>query len=358
MKYDYDAFICHASEDKDTFVRKLAEELAAVGLNIWYDEFTITVGDSLFWKINEGLKQSKYGIVIFSQAFFDKKWPRRELEGLVALEEEGQKKILPVWFNVKRDDILQNYPILADLYAADASKGLETVVSELLKVLSPKDETTEENYIQPTVFFHDRTAGAFPGLRGLYETSDKDEIISRLSILLRDPLQFKGYYPSFMMFDMRGGTMDISRFRVLDEDHVIIVHDELKPKRLAVFRPAAYWQSLIYLECYPDVPTGLYENAREYEEYAVFQDELITRAEYDDGCIFRNGKSIPAEGTELRVRALIPANLIIASRFSPINNNAFDKVRRSMLRGILDGSKSLLDFIDEFEQLPKHPKDS
>jgi hypothetical protein len=89
MRYNYDAFICHASEDKDTFVRQLAEELKSKGLNIWYDEFTITVGDSLFKKINEGLLQSKYGIVIFSKAFFDKNWPRKELEGLAALEENG-----------------------------------------------------------------------------------------------------------------------------------------------------------------------------------------------------------------------------------------------------------------------------
>jgi hypothetical protein len=35
----YDAFICHASEDKATFVRPLAEALSARRLAIWYDEF-------------------------------------------------------------------------------------------------------------------------------------------------------------------------------------------------------------------------------------------------------------------------------------------------------------------------------
>jgi hypothetical protein len=137
MAYTYDAFICHASEDKDTFVRKLAEELKLKDLGIWYDEFTLTVGDSLLNRINEGLLQSKYGIVIFSKAFFTKNWPKRELEGLVALEEEGQKKILPVWLDVQRDDILKTYPILANLYAADASRGMQYVIDELMKVFKP-----------------------------------------------------------------------------------------------------------------------------------------------------------------------------------------------------------------------------
>jgi len=235
---------------------------------------------------------------------------------------------------------------------------MEIVAKELLKVLSPKKETAEENYIHPTVFFYDRIAEAFPGIEGLYETSDTGEIISRLSILLRNPLQFEGHYSSFMMFGMRGGTLDINSFRVLNEEHILIKHRELKVNKLAVFRPASYWQYFIYLECDPDSPTGLYKNAREREEYAIYQDELITRAEYDDGCIFRNGKSISTGGcSELRARSLIPTNLIIASRFSPININAFDKERRSILEGILKGNKSLSDFIDAFEKLPRHPND-
>ena len=43
----YDAFICHASEDKDGFVRPLAERLVRDHVEVWYDEFSLTVGDSL-----------------------------------------------------------------------------------------------------------------------------------------------------------------------------------------------------------------------------------------------------------------------------------------------------------------------
>jgi len=51
----FDAFICHASEDKDEFVRSLAEMLRAHHLEIWYDEFTLGVGDKLRRTIDKGL---------------------------------------------------------------------------------------------------------------------------------------------------------------------------------------------------------------------------------------------------------------------------------------------------------------
>lgn len=69
---DYDAFISHASEDKDDLVRPLAEELIKNGLSIWYDEFKLKVGDSLRRSIDAGLARSKFGIVILSPSFFAK----------------------------------------------------------------------------------------------------------------------------------------------------------------------------------------------------------------------------------------------------------------------------------------------
>ena len=44
---NWDVFICHASEDKDAFVRPLAHAFREKGLNIWYDKFTLKLGDSL-----------------------------------------------------------------------------------------------------------------------------------------------------------------------------------------------------------------------------------------------------------------------------------------------------------------------
>lgn len=93
----FDAFISHASEDKDEFVRPLAQRLSKSGIRIWYDEHELQVGDSLREAIERGLSRSNYGIVVLSPHFFAKRWPQRELSGLTAREHDGRKVILPVW---------------------------------------------------------------------------------------------------------------------------------------------------------------------------------------------------------------------------------------------------------------------
>ena len=91
----WDAFISHASEDKDDFVRPLADGLTECGLSVWFDEFELKVGDRLRESIDRGLSQSRFGIVVLSPHFFEKKWPQDELSGLVTRETGGAKVILP-----------------------------------------------------------------------------------------------------------------------------------------------------------------------------------------------------------------------------------------------------------------------
>ena len=138
--YEYDAFICHASEDKDSFVRPLANELSRRGIDVWYDEFSLKVGDSLRRSIDRGLTKSCYGIVVLSPDFFRKEWPQKELDGLTALESGLRKVILPIWHKVEKANVLKYSPILADRIAINSSHGIKQVVDELLRVIRPKNK--------------------------------------------------------------------------------------------------------------------------------------------------------------------------------------------------------------------------
>lgn len=133
----WDAFISHASEDKAGFVQPLADKLKAANLRIWYDDWSLKVGDSLRRSIDKGLSTSRYGIVVLSPSFFTKEWPQRELDGLVAREVDGQRVILPVWLNVSVNDVCRYSPTLADRVAARSEEGLESVVAGLLTALKP-----------------------------------------------------------------------------------------------------------------------------------------------------------------------------------------------------------------------------
>ncbi|MEX0966712.1 MAG: toll/interleukin-1 receptor domain-containing protein [Bacteroidia bacterium] len=102
------------------------------GLNVWYDEFTLRVGDSLRRSIDHGLNNSRYGIVVLSEAFFNKEWPKRELDGLFAREVNGEKVILPIWHKISKNEVLKFSPIIADMLALNtASFTIEEIAKEI-----------------------------------------------------------------------------------------------------------------------------------------------------------------------------------------------------------------------------------
>lgn len=131
----WDVFICHASEDKDAVARPLAEALRDARIKVWYDEFTLTLGDSLRRSIERGIADSRFGVVILSPSFFQKEWPQHELDGLVSREIDGEKVILPVWHKISREEIMRYSPTLADKVAMSTNAGRGLVVKEILKVV-------------------------------------------------------------------------------------------------------------------------------------------------------------------------------------------------------------------------------
>jgi hypothetical protein len=138
---EWDVFISHASEDKDGFVRPLAEGLRSCGLKVWFDEFTLTLGDSLRRSIDRGLAHSRFGIVVISADFLRKEWPQKELDGLVAREVDGVKVILPVWHGIDADQIRAYSPTLADRLAVSSKKGVAHVIAELVRAIRPHGQS-------------------------------------------------------------------------------------------------------------------------------------------------------------------------------------------------------------------------
>ena len=135
----HDVFISHASEDKESLVRPLAQKLTEMGFDVWYDESTLKVGDSLREKIDQGLASSRYGVVVLSGSFFAKNWPQYELNGLVAREMHGGKVILPIWHKVSKDEVLSYSPTLADKVALNtAISSVSDIAKELAGVLGEK----------------------------------------------------------------------------------------------------------------------------------------------------------------------------------------------------------------------------
>lgn len=130
---DFDLFISHASEDKEEIVRLLVNKLLELDINLWYDEFTLRIGDSLRKNIDRGLNNSRFGIVIISPSFCAKNWPQYELDGMVTREMNGHQMILPIWHKVTKDDVINFSPTLADKVALNTATHSIIEIAELIK---------------------------------------------------------------------------------------------------------------------------------------------------------------------------------------------------------------------------------
>ena len=138
MDKKFDIFISHASEDKDAIVRPLATILERLSVRVWYDEFSLQLGDSLTASIDNGLQESKYGLVVLSKAFLSKRWPEYEYRSLMTREIDGERVILPLWYDVTKEDVKTFSLYLADIKALPISTdNLGNIVPAILKVVRP-----------------------------------------------------------------------------------------------------------------------------------------------------------------------------------------------------------------------------
>lgn len=136
----HDVFISHASEDKDDFVRALAGALIAEGLNVWYDEMTLRIGDSLRQKIDQGLANSRVGLVVLSPAFIKKGWTNYELDGIVTRTVSGEQVLLPIWHNITKQQVMDFSPSLADKVArSTATHTIDEIASEIAELIRSRN---------------------------------------------------------------------------------------------------------------------------------------------------------------------------------------------------------------------------
>jgi len=131
------AFISYSPDDS-AFVDRLAEDLVANGVGVWLDRWEICVGDSITDRIQQGLIESDYLLVVLSPESVDCPWVREELNGArIQQLESRQVVVLPVLY---RDCKIP--PALRDLRYADfRGNRYKQGVQDLLTVLAPAAES-------------------------------------------------------------------------------------------------------------------------------------------------------------------------------------------------------------------------
>ncbi|MDF0752661.1 hypothetical protein NLU14_20745 [Marinobacter sp. 71-i] len=254
----------------------------------------------------------------------------------------------------------------------NAYKKLPTINKKLfteIPKMNAKQETIPPLIPQSsTVLFSERFSLAFPGVRGVKWYSGS-EAIRRLEILLKHPLTFSiGESTTDPIWWWRGGNLQISDFKRISKDVVLLNTLELKIKRIAAIKGSDYYRSFVYVESTPMKRSGASEIKEKQiseqledqgfarEDYAIVRKKPFPIEHYEDGATEINGKLVDITNiAERRSRFLTPYNLVIAPHKSPINNTNFDDQLRKLLDSMLSNKASIEDLKKAVESQPKLP---
>jgi hypothetical protein len=171
----YNVFLSHASEDKD-FVAPLAEKLINLGLDVWYDDYVLRIGQQLRVALENGLKKSDNGVIVLSKNFFTKMWTQLELDALINLLNYNINKIFPIWHGVNKHDVEVFSPFLVTFVGRLSSVGIDKISIEIYEEINNNQPIRSESRFKldttdPQI--EEIQSRRFRFLLKLYETRDR-----------------------------------------------------------------------------------------------------------------------------------------------------------------------------------------
>lgn len=153
-------FLCHSSNDKP-FVRRLTERLHNDGIDTWFDEIEIKVGEQIHSKINEGLKKSDFFAVVLSKSSVKSKWVETELNSASSLEKYQDRGVFVLPILIEECDVP---PLLMDKRYANFIEDFESAYKEITE----------------SVFFHFKQRHPEFDLNRIKPIPINEEVISEL----------------------------------------------------------------------------------------------------------------------------------------------------------------------------------
>ncbi|MCG8316692.1 MAG: division/cell wall cluster transcriptional repressor MraZ [Pseudomonadales bacterium] len=127
----YHVFISYSSIDK-VFASKLASDLQSQKLNVWIDSMELLPGDSLFKKIQFGIDQSYYFIVILSPDSVSSKWCKKELNQAFSVEMDRDSVfIIPLLYRSCDIPGFLREKLYVDFESGSYQEGIDKILSRL-----------------------------------------------------------------------------------------------------------------------------------------------------------------------------------------------------------------------------------
>jgi SIR2-like protein/TIR domain-containing protein len=128
---NHSVFISYSYEDKEQ-ADYIANYLINNDIDVWYDKLTISVGDSIVSKIEEGITKSDYILFLLSKNSMERKWVQKEIQmGLAKSISDKSTRIIPVLIG---DVNPRKMPIyLVDRHWLDLRDEIDKNLNKLIK---------------------------------------------------------------------------------------------------------------------------------------------------------------------------------------------------------------------------------
>jgi|GEM_PF-2027072 len=396
-------FLCHAHDDKSK-ARELYRYLKRRGLQPWLDAEDLLPGQAWQVEIPKALESSDAIIILLSKTSVDKEgYVQKEIKFALdkALEmPEGRIFLIPARLEeCEVPRAISGYhwvDMFEDGGDEKLMKALKIRAEQLKRadIKTPKSSETQANlpssprismvvdglnweFTSKSVIFDQRLRDAFPGLRSARKF-DAKEAVDRLQITLKPPLIVEsGVMPEdrkIIPFWWFRGTshMYIQSFQRLTDEIFLIDKDELCIDHIVAIREFSdEKRNFVYVQSRAEEPTGMVPFISKewlnkclqekldsnhgyyfYEEYAIWNGNLISREEYDDGSALIGGKPTPIRDAKLRRRYVTPYNFVICGQDHVLNTSRTEYEQTKLLNGMLLGTKSINDLLDFVSSLP------
>lgn len=142
-------FISYSHHDRE-FVDRLAAQLAASGVHIWFDRVELQVGDNLVDRVQKAISEARLLAVVLSKSSVESAWCKRELGGALMRElEEKRVVVLPLLIEDCEVPVFLKEKLYAD-FRGDFAKGFDA----LRRALASAEYLNSGREKEPE-YFHD-----------------------------------------------------------------------------------------------------------------------------------------------------------------------------------------------------------
>ena len=139
--FTHDVFLSHSSTDK-AVVRELAERLREDGIRVWFDEWDITLGDSIPSKIESALDSTRVLVLCMSEHAFGSDWAMLESQTFRFRDPlNKQRRFIPI----RLDDTQPPGSLAQFLYADWRGEAQEASYRRLLDACRPETPAVSDD---------------------------------------------------------------------------------------------------------------------------------------------------------------------------------------------------------------------